>query len=285
MVCSTIRGLTEDMTNILVIGATGKTGALLVPRLRALGHTVRAASRSGETLFDWSDRSTWDPAVSGVQAVYIVPTETLGLPERSEFVARAKAAGAQRLVQLSVRGIDEDCSHATETAVRGSGLEWTILRPSWFSQDFAAVDFFLPGVLEGEVRTPAGDGREPFIDAEDIADVAAEVLTADGHHGQTYNLSGPRALSITEALQLISNATGRSITHSHQTEAEYAAELVKAGLEQDDADSVANFLGQVSQGSDDYISDGVIRVLGRAPRTFEDYVAAAAGEGVWTPSS
>ncbi|MGW3499082.1 NAD(P)H-binding protein [Streptomyces sp. NPDC001020] len=270
------------MTEILVIGATGKTGAPLVPRLRALGHTVRAASRSGETRFDWSDRSTWDPALSGVHAVYLVPTETLGLDERAEFVARAKAAGVRRLVQLSVRGIDEDGMHPTEAAVRGSGLEWTILRPSWFSQDFAAADFFLPGVLEGEVRTPAGDGREPFIDAEDIAEVALAVLTGDGHHGQTYDLSGPRALSITEAVELISKATGRSIAHRHQTEAEYAADLVAAGLTQDDADSVAGFLGQVGQGADDYVSDGVERVLGRAPRTFEEYVTTAAENGTWT---
>lgn len=276
-------GFTGVMTEILVIGATGKTGAPLVPRLRALGHTVRAASRSGETRFDWSDRSGWDAALSGVQAVYLVPTETLGLPERAEFVARAKAAGVQRLVQLSVRGIDEDGTHPTEAAVRNSGLEWTILRPSWFSQDFAAADFFLPGVLAGEVRTPAGDGREPFIDAEDIAEVALAVLTGDGHHGQTYDLSGPRALSITEAVELISKATGRSIVHRHQTEAEYAADLLAAGLTQDDADSVAGFLGQVGRGADDYVSDGVERVLGRAPRTFEEYVTTAAAKGTWTP--
>ncbi|MFF2526823.1 NAD(P)H-binding protein [Streptomyces liangshanensis] len=269
------------MTEILVLGATGKTGAPLVRRLRALGHTVRAASRTGGTRFDWFDPSTWDPALSGAEAVYVVPTETLGLPERAAFVDRAKAAGVRRLVQLSVRGIDEDGTHPTESAVRGSGLEWTILRPCWFSQDFAAPDFFLAGVLAGEVRTPAGEGREPFIDAEDIAEVALTALTGDGHHGRTYDLSGPRALSFTQAVELIGTATGRPVTHHHRTEAEHAADLIAAGHTQDDAVAVAGFLAQIGEGADDYVSDGVERVLGRAPRSFEEYVTRAAENGTW----
>ncbi|MFJ5260151.1 NAD(P)H-binding protein [Streptomyces sp. NPDC088387] len=269
------------MTEILVIGATGKTGGALVPRLRALGHTVRAASRSGETRFDWSDISTWTPALTGVRAVYLVPTETLGLRERAEFVASAKVAGVRRLVQLSVRGIDEDGTHPTEAAVRNSGLEWTILRPCWFAQDFAAPDFFLPGVLDGEVRSPAGDGREPFVDTRDIADVAAEVLTADGHHGRTYDLSGPRALTFAEAVALIGKATGREVTYRYQTPREYVAEQVAAGHPKADAEAVGGFLDQIRQGADDYLSDGVEQVLGRAPRTFEEYVRTAAERGDW----
>ncbi|WP_116215294.1 NAD(P)H-binding protein [Streptomyces olivoreticuli] len=269
------------MTEILVLGATGKTGSRVLPRLRALGHRVRAASRSGATRFDWADRSTWDTALAGAEVVYLVPTETLSLDERAAFVTRAKAAGVRRLVQLSVRGIDQDGTHPTEAAVRGSGLEWTVLRPCWFAQDFAAPDFFLPGVVEGEVRTPAREGREPFIDADDIADVAVAALTEDGHHGQTYDLSGPRALSITEALALISTATGRSIAHRHQTPTDYAAEQTAAGHPAADAEAIGAFLDQVSRGEDDYLSDGVERVLGRAPRPFEDYVKMTAEQGIW----
>ncbi|MFE0044832.1 NmrA family NAD(P)-binding protein [Streptomyces albireticuli] len=270
------------MTEILVLGASGKTGSRVLTRLTSLGHSVRAASRSGATRFDWADRTTWAPALAGVEAVYIVPTETLGLPERADFVAAAKEAGVRRLVQLSVRGIDEDGVPPTEAAVRESGLEWTILRPCWFAQNFAAADFFLPEVLAGEVSTPAGDGREPFIDAEDIADVAVAALTADGHDGRTYELSGPETLSFAEALALIGEAAGRDVRHRHVPPAVYVENLTGAGIPRDDAEAVAGFLDGIGEGADDFLSDGVRQALGREPRSFRDYVRATAATGVWS---
>lgn len=272
------------MTQILVLGATGKTGSRVVPRLKALGHTVRSASRSATTRFDWTDRSTWDPALAGAEAVYFVPTETLGLPERAELVDRAKAAGVRRIVQLSVRGLDADGGvPETESAVRESGLEWTVLRPCWFSQDFAAPDFFLPAVLAGELTTPAGDGREPFVDVEDIADVAVAALTGDGHAGKTYELSGPRSLSFAEALDVIGDAVGRELRHRHQDPAAYVAAQVAAGHHPADAEAIASFLEGIRLGEDDYVSTGVQEALGRAPRSFEEYVRATAPTGVWNP--
>ncbi|WP_329585001.1 NAD(P)H-binding protein [Streptomyces sp. NBC_01005] len=272
------------MTQILVLGATGKTGSRIVPRLKSHGHSVRSASRSTETRFDWADRSTWDRALAGAEAVYFVPTETLGLPERAELVDRAKAAGVRRIVQLSVRGLDADGGiPETEAAVRESGLEWTILRPCWFSQDFSAPDFFLPAVLGGELATPAGDGREPFVDVEDIADVAVAALTDDGHAGRAYELSGPRALTFTEALAVIGTAIGRELHHRHQDPAAYVAAQVAAGHHAVDAEAVAAFLDGIRRGEDDYISTGVQEALGRAPRSFEDYVRTAAPTGVWNP--
>ncbi|MET9661960.1 NAD(P)H-binding protein [Streptomyces sp. NPDC006510] len=272
------------MTQILVLGATGKTGSRIVPRLTSLGHTVRSASRSAEIRFDWADRSTWDQALADTEAVYFVPTETLGLPERAELVSRAKAAGVRRIVQLSVRGLDADGGvPETEAAVRESGLEWTMLRPCWFSQDFSAPDFFLPAVLAGELATPAGDGREPFVDVEDIADVAVAALTDDGHAGRIYELSGPRAITFSEALALIGAAVGRELHHRHQDLADYVAAQVAAGHDVADAEAVAAFLDGIRLGEDDYISTGVQEALGRASRSFEDYVRTVAPTGVWNP--
>ncbi|MER5357022.1 NAD(P)H-binding protein [Streptomyces sp. NPDC002785] len=270
------------MTQILVLGATGKTGSRVVPRLQALGHTVRSASRSGTPPFDWADPRTWDAALSGTEAVYLVPTETLGLPERAEFVDRAKAAGVRRIVQLSVRGIDHDGGvPETESAVRESGLEWTVLRPCWFAQDFAAPDFFLGEVLTGELATPAGDGREPFIDVEDIADVAVAALTGTGHVGKTYELSGPRTLTFAEALGIIGEATGRELRHRYQTPNAYAAAQIAAAMSAADAEAIALFLDGIRHGNDDYVSKGVQEALGRAPRSFEEYVSKTAATGVW----
>ncbi|GAA0490075.1 NAD(P)H-binding protein [Streptomyces stramineus] len=270
------------MTEILVLGATGKTGSRVVPRLHALGHTVRAASRSGATRFDWAERATWAPALAGAEAVYMVPTETLGLPERADFVARAEEAGVRRIVQMSVRGIDHDGIPPTERAVRDSGLEWTVLRPCWFAQNFADPGLFLPELLAGELTTPAGDGREPFIDAEDIADVAVAALTGPGHAGATYELSGAELMTFQEALSLIGEAAGREIRHRHIARADYVAGLVAAGGAADDAESFAGFLDGIRRGEDDYVSDGVERALGRAPRSFRDYVSATAARGVWS---
>ncbi|MER6910357.1 NAD(P)H-binding protein [Streptomyces sp. NPDC000594] len=270
------------MTEILVLGATGKTGRAVVPRLRALGHTVRSASRTGTTRFDWDDRTTWDPALAGVDAVYLVPTETLGLAERAAFVARAEAAGVRRIVQLSVRGIDTDGGvPETEAAVRSSGMAWTVLRPCWFSQDFEAPDFFLAGVAEGVLTTPAGDGREPFIDVADIADTAVAALTGEGHHGRVYELSGPRALTFAEALALIGDAIGRPVVHRHRDPRAYAADLVADGYTAPDAEAIAGFLDGIARGADDFLSTGVRECLGREPRSFEEYVKEAAATGVW----
>ncbi|MQS34078.1 NAD(P)H-binding protein [Streptomyces katsurahamanus] len=274
------------MTEILVLGSTGKTGSRVAPRLQALGHTVRSASRTaagpGAVRFDWADPVTWDPALAGVQAVYFVPTETLGLPERAAFVDRAKAAGVQRIVQLSVRGIDADGGVPdTESAVRASGLEWTMLRPCWFSQDFDAPDFFLAEVRGGALATPAGDGREPFIDADDIADAAVAALTGAGHAGKVYELSGPRALTFAEALALIGEATGRELVHRHRDPVAYAADLVGAGYSAADAEAIAAFMDGIGRGEDDYLSTGVQECLGRAPRPFEEYVRETAATGVW----
>ncbi|GLF94924.1 NAD(P)H-binding protein [Streptomyces yaizuensis] len=270
------------MTEILVLGATGKTGRRVVPLLKALGHTVRSASRSGTTRFDWDDRTTWDPALAGVAAAYLVPTETLGLAERAEFAARAAAAGVRRIVQLSVRGIDTGGGvPETEAAVRASGLEWTMVRPCWFSQDFEAPDFFLAGVADGVLTTPAGEGREPFVDVADIAGVVVAALTGEGHHGRVYELSGPRALTFGEALGLIGDAIGRPVVHRHRAPDAYAADLVAAGYSARDAEAVAGYLDGIGRGEDDYLSTGVRECLGREPRSFEEYVKEAAATGVW----
>ncbi|MFC5724525.1 NAD(P)H-binding protein [Streptomyces gamaensis] len=271
------------MTEILVTGATGKTGSRVVPRLKELGHSVRAASRSSATPFDWADPSTWQPALTGAEAVYFVPTELLGLSERAAFVDEARKAGVRRIVQLSVRGLDTDGTvPGTEAAVRDSGLEWTMLRPCWFAQDFAAPDFFLSGVRSGDLKTPAGDGREPFIDAEDIADVAVAALTRPVHVGKAYDLSGPRSLTFTEALTIIGTATGRTLHHQYQHPDDYTRDQIAHGHPADEAAAIAAFLDQIRQGKDDYVSTGVEDVLGRAARTFEDYVKTTAATGIWT---
>ncbi|WP_335334208.1 SDR family oxidoreductase [Actinoalloteichus caeruleus] len=181
---------------ILVTGATGRTGRRVARLLGNAGVPVRLAARSGPVRFDWWDQDTWDPALTGAAAVYLVPLDGAALTRA--FVERAAALGVRRVVLLSGRGVDVpgylgdgngggDTHIHGERAVRDSGLEWTILRPGWFAQDFSE-GFFREAVLAGEVRLPTGDGSATFVDAEDIAAVAVAALTEDGHVGETYEL-------------------------------------------------------------------------------------------------
>ncbi len=276
----------------LVLGATGKTGRRVAARLRLHGVPVRAASRSSGTRFDWSDPAgwsgaiSWDTALQGVAAIYVVPPSVPGPVH--EFVARAEAAGVQRLVLLSGHGADtwgdsdfgRDMRSA-EDAVRGSALDWTVLRSANFAQNFDEELWHAP-LLAGELALPAGPVGEPFIDLEDVADVAAAVLTEPGRHaGRSYELTGPRSITFGEAVDLISRATGRPLLYKQISPAEYTAALVEQGVGEDDAHHVAEMFVLMEQGLIAGTTDALAGLLGRAPRTFEDYVLRTAVTGAW----
>lgn len=263
------------MTN-LVLGATGKTGRRVTA---ALGSSARPASRTSTTHFDWSAPDSWKPALDGVSGVYLVlPPMRLEAPELAEFVDEAVSAGVRRLVLLSARGVAE--ADAPEMVVRESGVDWTILRPCWFSQNFSE-DMFLPAILERELALPTGTGLEPFIDADDIADVAVAALTGEGHAGQVYELSGPEALSFPDAVATIGAAIGAEIRFTALSSRDFLDTLLAQGVPQDYAQLLVALLEGVAAGDDAHLSDGVQRALGRDPRTFADYVKAAASTGIW----
>lgn len=273
---------------ILVLGATGKTGRRVAARLRLRGTQVRAASRTSPTPFDWSDPDGWDAALRGATAVYVVPPPVPGPVH--DFVARAEAAGVRRLVLLSGHGADAWGDSAfgldmrsAEDAVRGSALEWTVLRPSNFNQNFDE-DLFHAPLVAGELALPAGAVPEPFIDVEDVAEAAVTVLAEPGRHaGRTYELTGPRALTFAEAVELISRAAGRPIGYRRVSPADYVAALVKEGWPEEAAQHVADMFVLMDSGVIAGTTDGVATVLGRAPRTFEDYVVRTAVAGAWRP--
>lgn len=271
---------------VLVLGATGKTGRRLVPRLRLRGLGVRAASRSSGTAFDWSDPSGWDAALAGVSAVYIVPPPVPGPVH--DVVARAQAAGVQRLVLQSGYAADtwgnSDFGRdvlSAEDAVRASDLEWVVLRAANFDQNFSEELFHAP-LLAGELALPIGEVPEPFIDIEDLAEVAATVLTEPGHHaGRTYELTGPRALTFAEAVQVIATASGLPLTYRQISEAEYTETVIEQGLGQDEARNVTAMYQVLTRRGVLPDTHHVATVLGRAPRTFEDYAVRTAATGVW----
>ncbi len=168
-----------------------------------------------------------------------------------------------------------------ERAVRESGAEWTILKPAWFAQNFSEDPFFRGQLVDGEVVMSTGDGVEPFIDVEDIADVAVAALTGDGHGGQAYELSGPRLLSLGAVVEEIARATGRDIAYRAVTADAFTAYAARRGLPQDFADLLNMLYGWIGEGRFARLADGVQRALGREPRDFADYVRTTAATGVW----
>ncbi|MFJ3901298.1 NAD(P)H-binding protein [Streptomyces sp. NPDC090025] len=271
---------------VLVLGATGKTGRRVAARLRLRGTPVRAASRSGRTRFDWSDPGGWDAALRGVAAVYVVPPPVPG--PMHEFVVRAGAAGVRHLVLLSGRGADSwgDSTfglemRSAEEAVRGSALGWTILRSSNFDQNFDE-DLFHAPLVAGELALPAGAVPEPFIDVEDVADVADTVLADPAPHtGLIHELTGPRALTFAEAVDLIARASGRPLTYRQISPADYVGTLTATGWPEPAARHVAEMFTLLDSGLLAEPTPTVATLLGRPPRTFEEYALRTAANGTW----
>ena len=266
----------------LVLGGTGKTGRRVAKQLTARGLPVRIGSRSGEPPFDWEDQVTWAPALLNVGAVYLTYYPDLAVPGAVDtvrsFVELALASGIRRLVLLSGRGEEE--AQRAEQVLQDSGADWTILRCSMFSQNFSEYWLRDP-VVSGEVVLPVGNVGEPFVDADDIADVAVAALTADRHVGQLYELTGPRTLTMAEAVEEIAKAVGRDIRYVQVSADQYASALVEAELPAEFVWLVNYIFTTVLDGRNAHITDGVQRALGREPRDFADYARDAAASGVW----
>jgi uncharacterized protein YbjT (DUF2867 family) len=267
---------------ILVLGATGKTGRRVLERLNARGVPTRAGSRSAEPPFDWEDRSTWAPAMEGAGSVYVSYYPDLALPGAVEAVGSlaelAVRSGVPRLVLLAGRGEPE--AEEAEQAVRDSGAELTVVRSTWFAQNFSE-DYMVEGVLSGEVALPAGDTPEPFVDADDIADVAIAALTEEGHVGELYELTGPRLLTFAEAVAEISQAAGREIRYVPVSVEEFTAAAAEQGVPSEIIDLLRYLFSEVLDGRNAHVADGVQRALGREPKDFADYARDAAATGVW----
>jgi uncharacterized protein YbjT (DUF2867 family) len=277
---------TQEKQMTLVLGGTGKTGRRVVERLKAHDLPTRVGSRSGEPPFDWEDRATWAPALRDVESVYVsyypdlaVPSAVAAVRSLAELTVES---GVRRLVLLSGRSEEE--ARRAELAMQETGAEWTIVRCSWFSQNFSE-NYLLEPILSGEVVLPAGEVPEPFVDAEDIADVAVAALTEDGHAGQIYELTGPRLLTFAEAIGEISQATSRKIRYVPVSVEQYASMLAEQDVPAEFVWLLTYLFGEVLDGRNAHLADGVRRALSREPRDFGDYARETAATGVWDGAS
>jgi uncharacterized protein YbjT (DUF2867 family) len=275
--------MTNNNTDLtLVLGGTGKTGSRVAARLTEMGRAVRIGSRSGVPPFDWDDRTTWVPALTGATAAYVTYYPDLAFAGASDAIADfARTAiehDVRRLVLLSGRG--EKGAQKSEQVVMDSGADWTVVRCAFFAQNFDE-GFVTDEVRAGQFALPAGDVREPVLHIDDIADVAVAALTEPGHVGQVYELTGPRLMTFTEVAAELSQAAGYPVRYLPITVADFAAGMKEAGLPDDFADGLAAVFSEIMDGHNGYLTDGVQRVLGRAPRDFSEYLRTAAATGVW----
>lgn len=273
---------TRETKTTLVLGGTGKTGRRVVERLNTRGLPVRVGSRSGAPPFDWEDEATWAPALRDVESVYVSYYPDLAVPGAvpvvRSFAELAVKSGVRKLVLLSGRGEEE--AQRAELAVQEVDDEATIVRCSWFSQNFSE-SYLLEPILAGEVALPARNVPEPFVDADDIADVAVAALTEDGHGGRLYELTGPRLLTFSEAVGEIAEAADREVRYVPVSVEQYAAMLAEHGVPATFVGLLIYLFSEVLDGRNAHLTDGVQRVLGREPRDFRDYARHTATTGVW----
>ena len=266
----------------LVLGGTGKTGRRVIDRLNTGGHAVRVGSRSAVPAFDWDHEAGWDACVKGVRAVYITYTPDLAMPGAKDaiqtFVNKAKKAGVKRLVLLSGRGEEE--AQACEKIVQQSGLEWTIVRASWFNQNYSE-GAFIEMVLSGAITLPAGDQLEPYVDADDIADVAFAALTQDHHNGHVYEVTGPRLMTLNDIADDLSAATGRDISYVPVPHEAFVSGVADSGAPKEVVWMLDYLFSTVLDGRNAHLKDGVQRALGRPPKDFRDYARHVAQSGAW----
>lgn len=271
-------GLVGRDRPVLVTGGTGTVGQCVVASLHEAGAEARAASRRTDPSFDWTDPGSWDPVLAGVGRMFLLLPDGTDLPDG--FLDRARAAGVRRVVLLSDRAADVmgvTRLQDAERAVRASGLDWTVLRCDWFDQDFET--FFRDDLLAGHLCVPV-EARQGFVDAGDIAAVAATVLTSDDHLGRVLELTGPEALSFQEAVDTIGSVLGRSVTFDG-TPAGYRKQMTEAGLPAQVLEHLMHGFTALQTRGDTAPTGVVEDVLGRGARPFADYATDAAARGAW----
>lgn len=275
--------------NALVIGGTGTTGRLVAAELRAAGVAVRIATRNpgpadpDHVRFEWQEAATHGPAVAGMDGVYLIPP--IGVAEPAPLVGRfleaATRAGVRRVVLLSSSAVadNETGLGALPPLVRAMP-EWAVLRPSWFMQNF--VGRLAAGIRErGEVVTATGRGRVAFVDAADIAAVAARSLTDAAPHDTDHVITGPEALGYDDATAIITAVTGHPVRHRAVSTAEMTDTFAGLGIDRAYAAVLAGLDEDIRNGAEDRITSTVQDVTGRPARSFTEFVGAH--RGVLTP--
>jgi uncharacterized protein YbjT (DUF2867 family) len=272
---------------VLVLGGTGRTGSLLAGKLARRGIEARTASRRGaDVRFDWDDPATHAEALAGVDRLYLVtPVLRVRYAEQvADFLDLAEAAGVRHVTFLSAYNADQ-APGSIDTAAVEAGLAarpsitHSVLRPAWVMQNFS--DDHLP-VIDGVITAPSGGGAEAFVDADDIAAVAAETLLDPGAHaGARYTLSGPQALTFGEAADIIAAAAGRPVVYHDIDQGAWISGALAAGVPADYAVMLRWLTGAVIAGHGSVPGDDFEKVTGRKPAAFREFAERNVHAWTW----
>jgi len=267
---------------ILIVGGTGKTGGRVNTLLKARGLSTRPVSRSTTPSFDWTRPEGWAAALDGVSRAYVTYQPDIAVDGASEAIAElsrlARAKGLERVVLLSGRG--EPGAQRAEAALQTSGVPWTLVRASWFNQNFSE-GFLLDSVLAGEIALPAGAVPEPFIDADDIADVVVAALTNERHANRLYEVTGPRSLTFAQAVEEIAAGLHRPVRYTQITPEDFVVTL-RAYVPEDIVWLLHELFTVVLDGRNTQVMHGVDEALGRPARDFAGYVRKTVAAGTWS---
>lgn len=270
---------------ILIVGKTAKTGLRVERGLQALGYTTRGVGRSTSPAFDWEDPTTWRAALEGAESAYITFYPDLAIPTAEQtirhFITTAKEVGLRHLVLLSGRG--EQGAERSEAALANSGLDWNVVRSSWFMQNFSE-GFMIEGILNGELMLPAGDIVEPFIDIDDIAEVAIAALTRPELRNRLFEVSGPRALTFAQCAEEISAVVGYPVKFTRITIEEFLKGLRDQGLPGEMLWLMHELFTVVFDGRNANPAKGVEEALGRPATDFSEYLQKVVASGAWERS-
>jgi len=272
-------------STVLVTGATGTVGSALLDALTDCDATVRAATRSPPgtgpadewVAFDFEKPETWGDALAGVDALFLLrPPQLSRVGPVRAFVDAAGRVGVDRCVVLSVLGAERNPllpHRRIERHVAASALRWTFLRPSFFTQNL--VEVHGDALARGEIPVPAGDGRTSFVDARDVAAVAAVALTEPGHAGVAYDLTGPEALTYDEVAAVASDVLGSPVTYTDPSLPRFVVRELRRGRPLGFTLVMSGIYTTARLGLAGRVTGAVERVLGRPPRDvrafFEDY--------------
>lgn len=275
---------------ILVTGAVGNVGRVLVPLLHARGARARVLVRRPDRYRapgpevevcagHFGAPETLAPALAGVHTVFLlsgVHPEMVALQCR--MVDAARTAGVRRIVKLS--GMDASPSapialgrwHGeVEAAIEAAGLDFTHLRPNIFMHNLLGQAAAI--AASGELRAALGDGRVSLVDVRDIAEAAARVLLEPGHDRRAYTLTGPRAITQAEVAALLAGATGRSVRYVPLSPAQAREEMTAARMPEWWADLLLELYAVAAAGGCSRVAPDAQQLLGRAPRDFASFAA------------
>ncbi len=287
------------MKPIALVGATGNIGRASLDALAALGFTgpVRAASRRPEEaagklsrsgldwhFFDFSQPDSFTPFLEGVEALFFIAPHKDPAPAALRLVSTAVQLGVKRLVYSSGRttgDVPGRPMYRIEQAVRSSGLNWTVLRPGWFMQNFTG--WLLPSIRRQRViALPAGKAKTAFVDVRDVGAVVARVLTTAGHAGQTYELTGEEAFDHGEVAQGISRACGLAVGYEDVSEADFRKLATSWGWSADETEDTLFLYRLVREGKEDHPSPDTVDIIGKPARRLEDFFREYAE--LWRPN-